>query len=152
MVGMLRANTEAMFASLHLPAPRKHPQRKAGPVAAVPANPSLFSRILPCVRLMVIESFLQDLRVGLRMLARRPAFSLMAASSLALGIGLVATQFSLIDGILLRGLPISEAQRLMHVSRADPQRSDPSSWQSGSLPRLPRAAGEADRLRGACRH
>src|ERR1035441_9684069 len=129
MVGMLRANTEAMFASLHLPAPRKHPQRKAGPVAAVPANPSLFSRILPCVRLMVIESFLQDLRVGLRMLARRPAFTLMAATSLALGIGLVATQFSLIDGVLLRGLPISDGQRLLHVARSVPQSNDPSVWE-----------------------
>ena len=79
---------------------------------------------------MIIESFFQDLRVGLRMLTHRPAFSLVAASSLALGIGLVATQFSLIDGVMLRGLPIADAQRLMHVSRADPQRSDDSSWQS----------------------
>jgi len=53
---------------------------------------------------MIFESLLQDLRVGLRMVIRRPAFSLMAAASLALGIGLVATQFSLIDGIMLRGL------------------------------------------------
>jgi len=79
---------------------------------------------------MIIEAFFQDLRVGLRMLVRRPAFSLMAASSLALGIGLVATQFSLIDGALLRGLPISDAQRLMHVSRADPQHGNFSSWQA----------------------
>jgi len=79
---------------------------------------------------MLIGSFLQDLRVGLRMLARRPAFSLIAASSLALGIGLVATQFSLIDGVLLRGLPIADAQRLMHVSRADPQQGNRGSWQA----------------------
>jgi predicted permease len=78
---------------------------------------------------MIFESFLQDLRVGLRVLAHRPAFTLMAASSLALGIGLVATQFSLIDGVLLRGLPISDAQRLMHVSRADPQQGNRSAWQ-----------------------
>jgi putative ABC transport system permease protein len=79
---------------------------------------------------MIFESFIQDLRIGLRMLIRRPSFSLMAASSLALGIGLVATQFSLIDGVLLRGLPITDAERLMHVSRADPQQSDPGAWQS----------------------
>ena len=58
---------------------------------------------------MIIDSLLQDLRFGLRMLIRRPALTIMAASSLALGIGLVATQFSLIDGILLRGLPIAGA-------------------------------------------
>jgi len=78
---------------------------------------------------MIPESFLQDLRVGLRMLLRRPAFSLMAAASLALGIGLVATQFSLIDGILLRGLPFSGAQRLMHVSRTDTQQGGSIGWQ-----------------------
>lgn len=79
---------------------------------------------------MIFESFFQDLRVGFRMLVRRPAFCLMAAASLALGIGLVATQFSLIDGILLRGLPFSGAERLMHVARADTRQGDPSLWQS----------------------
>ena len=79
---------------------------------------------------MIFESFFQDLRVGLRMLAHRPAFSLMAASSLALGIGLVATQFSLIDGVLLRGLPISGAQRLMHVARAGTDPGGSFTWQS----------------------
>ncbi len=79
---------------------------------------------------MIFESFFQDLRVGLRMLAHRPAFSLMAASSLALGIGLVATQFSLIDGVLLRGLPISGAQRLMHVARSGTDPGGSFTWQS----------------------
>ena len=80
---------------------------------------------------MIFESFLQDLRVGLRMLVHRPAFSIMASSSLALGIGLVATQFSLIDGVLLRGLPFNDAQRLMHVARLDPQhQGGPFAWQS----------------------
>ena len=79
---------------------------------------------------MIFESLLLDLRVGLRMLIRRPTFSLMAAASLALGIGLVATQFSLIDGVMLRGLPISGAERLMHVARADPQQGGAFGWQS----------------------
>ena len=79
---------------------------------------------------MIVESIFQDLRIGLRSLARRPAFTLIAASSLALGIGLVATQFSLIDGVLLRGLPIADGQRLMHVGRQDPQNPDPTAWDS----------------------
>src|ERR1019366_5923271 len=78
---------------------------------------------------MIVESFLRDLRIGARTLARRPAFTLMAATSLALGIGLVATQFSLIDGVLLRGLPISDGQRLLHVARSVPQSNDPSVWE-----------------------
>jgi predicted permease len=78
---------------------------------------------------MMIESFLKDLRIGLRMLARRPAFTVLAAASLALGIGLVSTQFSLIDGVLLRGLPFADAERLMHVARVDPQNAQLNSWQ-----------------------
>ncbi len=78
---------------------------------------------------MIAESLLQDVRIGLRILARRPGFSLMAAASLAVGIGLVSTQFSLIDAFLVRGLPIADAQRLLHVARNDPQVPDPSVWE-----------------------
>jgi predicted permease len=77
---------------------------------------------------MTIESIIQDLRIGLRIVVRRPGFALMAASSLALGIGLVATQFSLIDGILLRGLPIADGQRLLHVARRVAKSTDPNVW------------------------
>ena len=69
------------------------------------------------------------LKYALRLLIRQPAFSLMAALSLALGIGLVATQFSLIDGILLRGLPFAGAQRLLHISRFNPPMRDPAAWE-----------------------
>lgn len=54
----------------------------------------------------------------------------MAAGSLALGIGLVATQFSLIDGILLRGLPVPDADRLMHVAVHPPQAEASDAWDS----------------------
>lgn len=79
---------------------------------------------------MTIDSVLQDVRVGVRILLRRPAFSLIAATSLAFGIALVATQFSLIDGVLLRGLPVAGAERIVHVAYQDPQNSDPAYWQS----------------------
>ncbi|HUL53446.1 MAG TPA: ABC transporter permease, partial [Opitutaceae bacterium] len=79
---------------------------------------------------MRIESLFRDFRGGVRLVLRRPGFSLLAALSLSLGIGLVVTQFSLIDGILLRGLPFTGADRLMHVARLDPQGGgDPGSWQ-----------------------
>lgn len=73
---------------------------------------------------------MNDLRFAFRQLIRMPAFSLLAAFSLALGIGLVATQFSLIDGILLRGLPVPGAQRIVHVSRLNPQTLDAHMWET----------------------
>lgn len=75
---------------------------------------------------------MHSLRYALRLVARQPGFSFLAAFSLALGIGLVATQFSLIDGILLRGLPAPDAQRIMHVAFVDPQNADRGYWQAVS--------------------
>lgn len=54
----------------------------------------------------------------------------MAAISLALGIGLVATQFSLIDGILLRGIPAPDAQRIMHIARLSPPSQNRGGWET----------------------
>ena len=76
---------------------------------------------------------MNDLKFALRQLLRQPGFSLLAAFSLALGIGLVAVQFSLIDAMLLRGLPVPDAQRLLHVARPQPTRAQGISWDT--LPR-----------------
>jgi predicted permease len=73
---------------------------------------------------------MSTLRFALRLMLRQKAFSLTAAFSLALGIGLVATQFSVIDGILLRGLPVPDAQRIVHVARTPPASESPGDWQS----------------------
>ncbi|MBL9191047.1 MAG: ABC transporter permease [Opitutaceae bacterium] len=73
---------------------------------------------------------MSTLQLSLRQIQRRPGFSFMAALTLALGIGLVATQFSLIDGILLRGLPVPDAQRLVHVARLATQASSVVDWES----------------------
>ncbi|MDI1335666.1 MAG: ABC transporter permease [Lacunisphaera sp.] len=72
---------------------------------------------------------MSTLRYALRLLYRQPGFSLIAAFSLALGIGLVATQFSLIDGILLRGMPLPDAQHLLHIARQDPKNNSPEYWE-----------------------
>lgn len=73
---------------------------------------------------------MNDLRFAIRQLRASPAFTLTAAASLALGIGLVATQFSLVDGILLRGLPIPEAQKLVNLGH----RADDASFGYGWTP------------------
>ena len=58
-------------------------------------------------------ALIEDLRYGLRMLRKSPGFSAVAILTLAMGIGANTAIFSLIDGILMRGLPVQDAQHLV---------------------------------------
>ncbi len=65
--------------------------------------------------LPMLEDLWQDLRYGLRTLARRKGFTLAAVASLALGIGACTAVFSVVDGVLLRPLPYPEPGRILEL-------------------------------------
>ncbi|HEV2287433.1 MAG TPA: ABC transporter permease [Candidatus Acidoferrales bacterium] len=60
-----------------------------------------------------MNTLIQDLRYGIRVLAKSPAFTVIAVLTLALGIGANTAIFSMISGILMRSLPIQDAQHVV---------------------------------------
>ena len=72
----------------------------------------------------LLESFWRDAVLSLRSMIRRREFTLVVLTILALGIGANTTTFTLIDALMLRPLPVPEAERLVTLG---------DTWRTGSL-------------------
>src|SRR6516165_7150959 len=73
---------------------------------------------------MILDSFRQDIRVGLRVLFKDKTFCFLAVLVLGLGIGGAATQFTIVNAIVLRGFSFPHPEQLMSVGLIDPKASD----------------------------
>lgn len=63
----------------------------------------------------VFEHFRHDLLFGLRMMGKQPMFNAAAVLALVIGIGFVIGQFTVLNGFLLRPLPLDEPDRLLAI-------------------------------------
>lgn len=71
----------------------------------------------------MFESILQDIRVGFRILLKEKSFCLLAVLVIGLGICGVTTQFTIVNGFVLRGFSFPHPEQLMSVGLIDPQAS-----------------------------
>jgi len=68
-----------------------------------------------------MNALIQDVRYGIRMLAKNPGFAAVAVLSLALGIGANTTVFSIVDSLFLRPWPVKDPGRLAMISTNSPK-------------------------------
>src|SRR6202048_3276207 len=84
---------------------------------------------------MLIDSFVQDVRVGLRVLFKEKSFCVLAMLVLGLGIGGVTTQFTVVNAIVLRGFSFPHPEQLVSVGLIDPKASDQNNnFGNGNIP------------------
>jgi hypothetical protein len=71
-----------------------------------------------------MDSFWQDLQHGYRALMKSPGFAVIAIITLALGMAVNTTIFSVINGMILRPLPVSHPEQMTTLAMPLPGRSD----------------------------
>src|SRR4051812_46608404 len=83
----------------------------------------------------MIESFSQDVRVGLRVLFKDKIFCFLSILVLALGIGGAITQFAVVNAIVLRGFSFPHPEQLVSVGLIDPKATDQvNNFGAGNFP------------------
>ncbi|HET6176589.1 MAG TPA: ABC transporter permease [Candidatus Sulfotelmatobacter sp.] len=81
-----------------------------------------------------METFYKDLQLAIRMLAKKPGFTAIAVFTLALGIAINATMFSLVSGFLLHHPPGHDPERVAVVAGIDPAQGFQSDARTVSAP------------------
>src|SRR5262245_21796213 len=79
-----------------------------------------------------MDSLLKDIRFGVRMLIGKPGFTVTAVLTLALGIASTTATFTVVDGVLLRKLPVADPDRVVVINNQLPKINLPRSPVSAS--------------------
>ena len=64
-----------------------------------------------------MQNLIRDIRLAFRGLVRKPGLAITAVTALGLGIGLTTAMFSIVNGVVLRGLPVEEPHEVMAIHR-----------------------------------